>query len=76
MDDISVKYNLLDKASKRTINDLVDFLLLKQKKLDEPEPSTSYKSKILKASTSSEEDVSYVQQNQTWINEWKVKSGD
>lgn len=73
MDDISVKYNLLDKASKRTVNDLVDFLLLKQKQVDEMEPSTSYKSKILRVSTWSEEDVSYIQQNQKWINEWKVE---
>jgi len=73
MDDISVKYNLLDKASKRTVNDLVDFLLLKQKQVDEMEPSTSYKSKIVRVSTWSEEDVSYIQQNQKWINEWKVE---
>lgn len=73
MDDISVKYNLLDKASKRTVNDLVDFLLLKQKQVDEMEPSTSYKSKILRVPTWSEEDVSYIQQNQKWINEWKVE---
>lgn len=74
MEDISVKYNLLDKSSKRTVSDLVDFLLFQQKQTGEIEPSESYKSKILKVSTWSEEDVSFIQQNQNWINEWKAEN--
>ena len=58
MADIQLKYNLLDAASKKEVSDFVDFLLNKKKK--KTENISSYKKKILKVSSWTDEDIAEI----------------
>lgn len=56
MNDIAVKYSLLDKFAKKEIDDFMDFLLSKQKG-NTNEAMSAYKKKILEVSTWSDTDL-------------------
>jgi site-specific recombinase XerD len=68
MADIQLKYNLLDAASKKEVNDFVDFLLNKKKK--KTESISSYKKKILKVSLWTDEDIAKIEEAQKHMNNW------
>ncbi|MFC6099700.1 hypothetical protein [Olivibacter domesticus] len=68
MSDIQLKYNLLDAASKREVSDFVDFLLNKKKK--KTESISSYKKKILKVSSWTDEDIAKIEEAQKHMNNW------
>jgi site-specific recombinase XerD len=68
MADIQLKYNLLDAASKKEVNDFVDFLLNKKKK--KTESISSYKKKILKVSSWTDEDIAKIEEAQKHMNNW------
>jgi len=65
MDDISVKYNLLDEPSKKEVRKFVHFLLLKkQAKKDRK----TFKSSLLKVSQWREEDIVAMDENKKLLN--------
>ena len=71
MDDISLKYNLLDKSGKKEIGDFIDFLL--KKKQSRRNDLTTYKKNLLKISKWSDEDIAVMEENKRVLNDWKLK---
>ncbi|MBK7406623.1 MAG: hypothetical protein IPL49_18130 [Saprospirales bacterium] len=71
MDEISVKFGLLDPIKRQEILDFLDFLLSKQKK-ERAGSFKSYKEQILQVSTWSEEDISAVQTNSKKLSQWQA----
>ena len=64
MDDVQLKFNLLDVNSKKEVMDFIDFLIGKMKK---PEKKKSdYKKRILTVSRWSDEDIKLVEENQSF----------
>jgi hypothetical protein len=72
MDDLTLKYNLLDSASKREVVDFIHFLLEKRAKSNKP-GTTDYKKRILNVSVWSNSDVETIIQNQQKLNQWKAQ---
>lgn len=72
MNDIAVKYNMLDKNLQKEVNDFMDFLLNKQYENQKSDLS-EYKKRILKVSTWTEEDVAVFDKNSKLFNEWKIE---
>lgn len=71
MTDLSIKYNLLDKKSKKQVTDYMDFLL--SNKVKSPKNKMAgYKEKILKVSVWSDSDIDVIIQNQKKFNQWTV----
>jgi hypothetical protein len=62
MDELIVKFGMLNAAKRQEILDFLDFLLSKQEKED-TEDFSSYKAEILKVSNCSEEDIKLMQAN-------------
>lgn len=62
MNDVAVKYNMLDKNFQKEVNDFMDFLLNKQHEMEKSDLS-DYKKRILKVSTWSEEDLAVFDKN-------------
>ncbi len=71
MDELIVKFGMLNAAKRQEILDFLDFLLSKQEKED-TEDFSSYKAKILKVSNWSEEDIKLMQANRKKMNAWQV----
>lgn len=71
MNDISIKYGMLNKESQKEVHDFLDFLLSKQMRKKNTSKS-SYKKRILSVSTWSEEDVDEVEKNSKLFNNWKI----
>lgn len=71
MDELIVKFGMLNAAKRQEILDFLDFLLSKQEKED-TEDLNSYKAKILKVSNWSEEDIKLMQANSKKMNAWQV----
>ena len=55
MSDIILKYSLLNKTAQQEVNDFLDFLLSKQKRIKE-KSHIDYKTKIMSVSTWTDED--------------------
>ncbi len=72
MDDITIKYNKLNKYRKQELNDFLDFLLSRQKN-EKKNPITDYKKKILTVSIWSENDCKIFHENRKSFNQWKVQ---
>jgi len=72
MNDLTLKYNLLDSSSKKEVIDFIHFLLEKRAKLDKP-GSAGYKKRILNVSVWSEADIETITQNQQKLNQWKAQ---
>lgn len=56
MTDIALKYSLLDESGRKEANDFVDFLLQRQREKN-ANALSSYKKKILGATTWSDSDI-------------------
>lgn len=72
MSDILLKYNQLNKTAKKEVADFMDFLLSKQKTLKNKLPE-AYKTKILKVSSWSEEEIMLITENQKKFNSWNIQ---
>jgi hypothetical protein len=72
MSDILIKYNRLNKTAKKEVTDFMDFLLSKQKAIKN-KISSSYKTKILKVSSWSEDDIRLITENQKQFNSWNIQ---
>ncbi|WP_425422331.1 hypothetical protein [Phaeodactylibacter xiamenensis] len=71
MDELIVKFGMLNAAKRQEILDFLDFLLSKQEKED-TEDFSSYKAQILKVSNWSEKDIKLMQANSKKMNAWQV----
>lgn len=72
MSKIEIKYNKLNNARRRELNDFLDFLLSRQKN-EMKKSLTDYKKKILSVSTWSDEDCRQIEENQNAFNQWKIQ---
>ena len=72
MTDLVLKFNLLDKDSRKEILDFLDFLLIKKVK-DTGRKTSDYKKKILKVSVWSEADINFIVENQKKFDQWKAR---
>lgn len=72
MTDLSIKYNLLDKTSKREVLDFMDFLISKHVKSPKKQMA-DYKKKILNVSVWSDTEIDFIIQNQQKFNQWKIQ---
>ncbi len=72
MNDLTLKYNLLDSSSKKEVIDFIHFLLEKKAKSNKPE-SADYKKRILNVSVWSESDIVQITRNQQKLNQWKAQ---
>ncbi len=71
MEDVQLKFNLLDVNSKKEVIDFIDFLIGKMKM---PEKKKSdYKKRILAVSRWSDEDIKLVEENQSF-NQFKQEA--
>lgn len=70
MEDLVLKFNMLDENARKQINDFIDFLLSKNEKKKSP-PSEYYK-RIQTVSQWSEDDVAYLHEIKNNYN-WKVE---
>lgn len=71
MTDLVLKFNLLDKDSRKEILDFLDFLLTKRTKAPKKKKS-DYKNKILRVSVWSDADIKVINDNQKKFNQWKA----
>jgi hypothetical protein len=72
MNDLTLKFNLLEPAARKQVLDFMEFLLSKAMKSEEP-VKTDYKKKILKVSVWSDKDIDLMIQNQQQFNQWKTQ---
>lgn len=72
MTDLLNKYNLLDKTSKKELQDFMDFLLSKNIKSPKNQMA-DYKKKILSVSVWSSKDIDFILHNQKQFNQWKAQ---
>jgi len=70
MSELTHKYNLLDAAARRELNDFLDFLLSKARRHDNG-GQKSYKQNILKVSVWSEEDIKVLHEHTRLFDQWK-----
>ena len=71
MDELIIKFGLLDSARRQEILDFLDFLLKKQQE-EKAVSFDSYKASILEVSTWSEEEIEAMQANSEKLNTWQV----
>ncbi len=72
MSDLTIKYNLLDRTSKKEVRDFMEFLLSK-KSPSSPSKMDAYKKKILNVSKWNDADIELINQNQKKFNQWKIQ---
>jgi len=72
MNDILLKYTLLDKNAKKEVIDFIDFLLSKNRRINKKQIS-EYKKKILSVSKWTDADMKIFSENQKLLNQWKVE---
>jgi hypothetical protein len=65
MDNIQLKYNLLDAVSKKQVVDFIDKII--SKKQNSKVEQSAYKKKILAVSTWSKTEVDLITENQSFI---------
>ena len=71
MNDIALKYRLLDKNSRKEINDFIDFLLSKRK-IKKARVNTEYKKRILSVSTWTDKDIEEFENNKSNLNNLSI----
>ncbi len=74
MEDIVLRYSLLDNSAKSEISDFIDFLLTKDKKVSKKKLIADYQKKLLKISTWSEKDIEQLKKNGALLNKIKPLS--
>ena len=72
MNDIALKYRLLDKNGRKEVNDFMDFLL-SRRKINKSKQIKSYKKRILTVSTWTDEDLKVFKKNAESFNNWKIE---
>ena len=71
MTELTKKYNLLDKSSKRSVLDYMEYLL--NKKVKSPKSRMiDYKKKILNVSVWSDADIDFILESQDKFTQWKI----
>lgn len=71
MDELLMKFGLLDSLKRQEILDFIDFLLNKQEK-ERILNFKSYKEQILQVSTWSEEDIAVIETNSKRLDQWQA----
>ena len=71
MNELLLKYNLLDTDARKEVRDLLDLLLSRNKHTNSD--LSLYKKKMLTISTWSEEDIDEVSEVQKKLNQWLPK---
>ncbi|MCO6491785.1 MAG: hypothetical protein J5I98_25445 [Phaeodactylibacter sp.] len=71
MEELLMKFGLLDSIKRQEILDFLDFLLNKQKK-ERALNFKSYKKQILQVSTWSEEDIAEMETNSKRLSQWQA----
>ena len=71
MDELIMKFGLLDPIKRQEILDFLDFLLNKQQK-EGVGNFKSYKEQILQVSTWSEEDIAVIETNTKRLSQWQA----
>ena len=71
MDELLMKFGLLDSLKQQEILDFIDFLLNKQEK-ERILNFKSYKEQILQVSTWSEEDIAVIETNSKRLDQWQA----
>ena len=72
MNDMSLKYRLLDRSAKEEVNDFINFLFSRQtckKSLS----ISGYKKKILSVSVWKDSDLEIFKENQKLFNSWAIQ---
>jgi hypothetical protein len=69
MSDIIFKYQLLNQSGKKEVQDFIELLLNRQKK-GKSKSLSSYKKKILKVSTWSDDDLKAFEENKRLFEHW------
>ncbi|MBE0638380.1 MAG: hypothetical protein IH598_07665 [Bacteroidales bacterium] len=72
MNDLTLKFNLLEPDARKQVLDFIEFLLSKELKSQDSVQS-DYKKKILEVSVWSDADVDLMIQNQQNFNQWKAQ---
>lgn len=72
MDNISIKYKILNQKDRRKLNAFLDYLLSKQDSVQQTS-TAEYKKRILKIPVWSEDDLRGFKINQEAFNNWKVE---
>lgn len=72
MNDLVLKYNLLDPISKKELIDFLDFLLFRRKKTSKS-GLADYKKRILKVSIWSEADLNVFTLNNKLFKQWNAE---
>jgi hypothetical protein len=72
MNDLTLKFNLLEPDARKQVLDFIEFLLSKELKSQDSVKS-DYKKKILEVSVWSDADVDLMIQNQQNFNQWKAQ---
>jgi len=70
MNDILLKYNTLSPEVQKEVNDFLDFMLSKDKKILDIK---SWKSKIKNISTWTVEDIKTIEEGRQRFNQWKTE---
>jgi AAA+ ATPase superfamily predicted ATPase len=81
MNDLILKYSLLDDFRKQEVQDFIDFLLNKQEKKEKVEKppksdeskKETYRERIMKIPVWSEEEVAVFDENRKLFNKWTVE---
>ena len=72
MNDLTLKFNLLEPDARKQVLDFMEFLLSKAMKPEDP-VKTDYKKKILKVSVWSDAEIDLMIKNQQQFNQWKAQ---
>lgn len=72
MNDMSLKYRLLDRSAKEEVNDFINFLFSRQTSKKSLSIS-GYKKKILSVSVWKDSDLEIFKENQKLFNSWAIQ---
>ena len=71
MSELQLKYNTLDNMFQQQVMVFIDYLLNVQKN-SKTENLSTYKQKLLKVGTWSDEDLKIFDDNRKWLNQWTI----
>ncbi len=71
MDDLILRFGMLEPLKRQELLDFLDFLLSKQKK-ERKHIFKNYKEKLLQVSTWSKEDIENMETEANKLNQWKA----
>lgn len=70
MENIQLKYYLLDASSRKEVSEFIDSLLIRKNK--HPQKASAYKNKILNVSVWAENDIAVFEENRKVFGYWEA----